>query len=133
MRVMVDTNVLISGLLFPRSCVASVLEHIASRHTLVLASFVTDELRAVIARKFPKMVLTIERLLEKMSYEMVFTPDHIEAGLFAIRDMKDYPVLYTAMTNGVDILVTGDKDFQNVETDAPEIMTPSQYAKIYMS
>ena len=74
----------------------------------------------------------VERLLEKMSIELVYTPDHIESGLFEIRDMKDYPVFYTAMTNGVDVLVTGDKDFANVDVDMPEIMTPTQFAETYM-
>ncbi len=46
--------------------------------------------------------------------------------------MKDYPVLYTAMTNGVDVLVTGDKDFANVDVEMPEIMTPTQFAETYM-
>jgi len=132
MRIMVDTNILISALLFPQSRVSRILENIASQHTLVLASFVVDELRAVVARKFSGMVLVVERLLEKMSFELVYTPDHIESGLFEIRDMKDYPVFYTAMTNGVDVLVTGDKDFANVDVDMPEIMTPTQFAETYM-
>ncbi len=80
MRIMVDTNILISALLFPQSRVSRILENIASQHTLVLASFVVDELRAVVARKFSGMVLVVERLLEKMSFELVYTPDHIESG-----------------------------------------------------
>ena len=132
MRVMVDTNILISALLFPKSRVSRLLENIASQHTLVLASFVVDELRAVVARKFPGMVPVVERLLEKMSFEWVYTPNQIESGLFEIRDMKDYPVLYTAMTNGVEVLITGDKDFAGVDVDMPEIMTPTQFEETYM-
>lgn len=37
-------------------------------------------------------------------------PDTLEEGLFNIRDIKDYPVLYTAIIENVDILITGDKD-----------------------
>lgn len=47
--------------------------------------------------------------------------------MFEIRDPKDYPVLYTAMINGVDILVTGDEDFASVSVDMPRIMTPVQF------
>lgn len=132
MRVMVDTNVIISALLFPQSRVSQILENIASHHTLVIASFVVDELRAVTAKKFPKMILAVERLLEKISYELVYTPNQIESGIFEIRDIKDYPVLYTAMTNGVDVLITGDKGFADVDVDIPEIMTPAQYVETYM-
>jgi predicted nucleic acid-binding protein len=37
--------------------------------------------------------------------------------LFEIRDMMDYPVLYTAIIEDVDVLVTGDKDFADVEVE----------------
>ncbi len=30
-----------------------------------------------------------------MSFEYVYTPDEIDRELFIIRDVKDYPVLYT--------------------------------------
>ena len=132
MRVMVDTNVLISALLFPKSLVAGVLTYIVSRHTLVLSSFVVDELRAVVARKFPQNVMTVERLLEEMRFELVYTPLQMARDPFDIRDEKDYPVLYTAMTNGIDVLVTGDKDFAGIDVDYPVILTPAQYIESYM-
>lgn len=67
-----------------------------------------------------------------MSFELVYTSQNIEPGLFDIRDPKDYPVLYTAMTNGVDVLITGDKDFAAVDVDMPEILTPTAYMEKYM-
>lgn len=132
MRVMVDTNVLISALLFPKSLVAGVLTDIVSRHTLVLSSFVVDELRAVVARKLPQKTTTVERLLEEMRFELVYTPLQKARDLFDIRDEKDYPVLYTAMTNGIDVLATGDKDFAGVDVNYPDILTPAQYIESYM-
>lgn len=32
-----------------------------------------------------------------MSFEYVYTPSKMESGLFDIWDVKDYPVLYTAI------------------------------------
>ena len=129
MRIMVDTNVLISALLFPRSQVAMVLADIISRHALVLSSFVVDELKAVVARKFPTKSAAIDVLLDTMRYEYIPTPRHMDEKLFSIRDEKDYPVLYTAIVSDVDLLVTGDNDFANVNVDHPTIMTPAQYAE----
>lgn len=74
MRIMVDTNVLVSALLFPRSNIGRVLEYIAQKHTLVLSSFVIEELRAVTARKFPDRAEAVERMLVGMTYEMVTHP-----------------------------------------------------------
>ncbi len=44
----------------------------------------------------------------------------------------DYPVLNTAIIEDVDILVTGDKDFSDVEIEKPEILTPSEFAEKYI-
>ena len=43
-------------------------------------------------------------------------------GLFEIRDVNDYPVLYTAIIENVDIFITGDKDFLGIGVEIPEIM-----------
>lgn len=67
-----------------------------------------------------------------MSFEYVYTPSEIESGLFNIRDVKDYPVLYTAIIEDVDILVTGDKDFSDIEIERPEIMSPTQFMERYL-
>ena len=40
-----------------------------------------------------------------MSYEYVYTPESVDPDLFQIRDMKDYPVLYTAIIEDVDVLI----------------------------
>ena len=127
MRIMIDTNVLVSGLLFPDSQVNTVLLHIMSKHRLVVPSYVLDEFKDVIRRKFPKQAEQIDDLLKKLSYELAYTPDKMRKDLFAIRDIADYPVLYAAMIEGVDVLLTGDKDFAAVRVDMPKIMTPRKF------
>lgn len=132
MRIMLDTNVLISLLLFPNARMKQMMEYIFTKHELVLSSFVLDELRDVIARKFQSKVFVIERLLLKMEYEYVNTPDNIKNDLFEIRDVDDYPVLYTAIISDIDVLITGDKDFFDVEIEIPEILTPAEYIEKYV-
>ena len=74
MRVMLDTNVLISMILFPGKKFTQMLENITQKHTLVLSSFVVDELGAVIERKFPTRLDAIDRFLSGLAYELVYTP-----------------------------------------------------------
>ena len=131
MRVMLDTNVLISVLLFPGTRMDS-MECIFTKHQLVLSSYVVDELKSVVKRKFPKRELAINKLLMMMSFEYVYTPNEIERGLFAIRDIKDYPVLYTAMIEDIDILITGDKDFSDIDIEKPEILSPTEFMEKYL-
>jgi len=132
MRIMLDTNVLISVMIFPNPRMNSMMEYIFSQHELVLSTFILDELKFVIADKFPQKTSYVEMLLQKMSYELVEIPEKIDPSLFNIRDESDAPVLYSAVKAGADILVTGDKDFAEVEYTHPEIMSPAAFLVKYM-
>lgn len=129
---MLDTNVLVSLLLFPNPHMNSMMELIFTKHELVLSSFIVDELKEVVRRKFPTKDKIVDRLLLKMSYELVYTPEEMDETVFHIRDMKDYPVLYTAIIEDVDILITGDKDFANINIEKPEILTPTGFMAKYL-
>ena len=129
---MFDTNVLISMIIFPNKRFLQMLEFITQKHTLVLSSFVIDELIAVIDKKFPAKKYIIESFLGKLSYEFVYTPHIIPKGLFEIRDINDYPVLYTAIVENIDIFITGDKDFLEVNVEKPEIIIPSDFITKYI-
>ncbi len=52
MRIMVDTNVIISAILFPESLPAKVVEKVMIEHHLVLCSHIIDELHRVFEEKF---------------------------------------------------------------------------------
>ncbi len=132
MRVMLDTNVLLSALLFPGERMDRMMQCIFEEHRLVLSSFVVDELNYVVRRKFPGKLKTVDGLLSAMGFELVYTPREMKQGLFDIRDAKDYPVLYTAIQEDVDILITGDKDFASVNVERPEILTPAQFMARYV-
>lgn len=131
MRIMLDTNVLFSMILFPGKSFEKLFVHITENHTLVLSTFVISELKYVTERKYPERLQFIDRFLSELSYELVYTPDNIDYSLFDIRDLNDYPVLYSAILSDVDILITGDKDFKDVDIDYPEIMTPHEYILRY--
>ena len=129
---MLDTYVMISALLFPGARMDAMMNCIFTQHQLVLSSYVVDELKSVVRRKFPKKEQAIDKLLMMMSFEYVYTPKKIESGIFDIRDVKDYPVLYTAIIEDVDILVTGDKDFADINIERPEIMTPTEFMEEFL-
>ena len=131
MRVMLDTNVLISALLFPSEHMTKLFENLVVNHTVVLCSYVIDELHMVVERKFPNKADVVEKLLGRMSYELVYTPKTIDKAMLEIRDVKDYPVIYTAILEEVDVLVTGDRDFEDLELKRPEILTPTAFMERY--
>lgn len=131
MRIMIDTNILVSTILFSSTQMNELIRVITEKHKLILSSFVIEELMGVVKRKFKNKEEAVDRFLSKFPYEMVYTPKETVQGLFKIRDEKDYPVLYTAIIEDVDILITGDKDFADIDIEKPEILTPIQFLEKY--
>lgn len=132
MRIMLDTNVLISAILFRSENLSRLIEKVVEDYTLVLSTYVVEELKLVVDRKFPSKMKAIEKFLTALSYELVYSPENYDGTLlFEIRDDKDYMVLHTAIITDVDILITGDKDFKYVEIERPEILTPREFLEKY--
>jgi putative PIN family toxin of toxin-antitoxin system len=129
---MVDTNILVSAILLESAKINDFFKIVFAKHTLVLASYTIKELREVAEEKFPDKASVIDEVLERMTYESANTPQDIEPDLFEVRDPDDYPVLYTAINAGVDVLVTGDKDLLVVDVDSPEILKPGAFLEHYV-
>jgi len=64
---MIDTNVLISAVLFGNSKLAQAVIDISDKYTVVLCSQIIDELHDVFNRKFPLKVIALEKFLCKLS------------------------------------------------------------------
>ena len=129
MRILVDTNILFSALVFPRSKPARALLYIADNHEIVLCDRNIAELRDIrdiLGRKAPKYLPDAEVLLAEMSYELIPAVDHAEK---LIRDAKDQPILNAAIVSDVDIILTGDKDFLSLDMEHPKCMTVAQFLK----
>ncbi|HYE80808.1 MAG TPA: putative toxin-antitoxin system toxin component, PIN family [Clostridia bacterium] len=132
MRIMIDTNIIISAILFPNSSPSKFIEEVTSKHSIVLCSHIIDELHRVFNRKFKDKLLYLEKFLSKFSFELVYTPQDIEIDKYPdIRDVADLPILVSAIVEDVDVIVTGDKDFFDVEIEKPEIITVKEYFERY--
>ena len=131
MRVLVDTNVIISAALFPKGKVSYVLSHLFESHTVVIASYSIEECKQVFLRKFPDKIAVLATFLGSIDYESFETPKKIAVDKFPfIRDVQDLPILASAILSDVDILITGDKDFDDIEISKPLIFTPNEYYKL---
>lgn len=131
MRIMIDTNILLSALVFRSARMTNLIDYIAEKHTLVICSYVIEEFENVITRKSLRYKNVIDVFLSKLSFEMAYTPEWKES-MPSIRDEKDKPVLASAIVADVDILITGDKDFSELEIERPEILTPSEFLEQYV-
>lgn len=124
MRILVDTNVLFSALLFPGSKPAQALLRVASVHELVLCDRNIAELREILRRKASRFLPDAEVLLAELSYDLIPAVDHAEK---LIRDAKDQPILNAAIVYDVDVILTGDKDFLSLDMEHPRCLTAAEF------
>ena len=133
LRVVLDTNVLLSGVAYPVSIPGKIMA--AWRHgsvDVILSGFILDELRRVLPRLASRHSLSaaeIEDFVDILSIQAEIVdplPNHEPE----LRDQNDQPVLGTLLaalrTGGVDYLVTGDKDLLALSESFP-IVTPAQF------
>jgi predicted nucleic acid-binding protein len=105
---------------------------LTDKHTIVVCDYVIQELRLVTERKFlPRMPL-LDRFFLELPFELVYTPKTIDMEEYPqMRDVKDYPILATAIIEDIDIFITGDKDFLVMDVETPEIMTMTEFLEKY--
>ena len=124
MRILVDTNILFSALLFPHSKPAQALLYAVDHHEIVLCGRNITELRDILKRKASKYLPDAEVLIAELPYELIPAVDHAEK---LIRDAKDQPILNAAIVADVDAILTGDKDFLSLEMEHPRCLTAAQF------
>lgn len=133
LRVVLDTNVLLSGIAFPGSIPGKILSawRMGSLE-VVLSDFILEELRRVLPRLSHRHGLTsqeIEDLLDILSVQAEIL-EHHSPNEQLLRDTNDLPVLGTLLaaihSGGADYLITGDKDLL-VLADRYPVISPADF------
>jgi putative PIN family toxin of toxin-antitoxin system len=133
LRVVLDTNVLLSGIAYPASVPGKILA--AWRHgsvDVLLSAYILDELRRVLPRLAHRHGLTsaeIDDLVDALSIqaEVIEPLPDLEPDL---RDFDDQAVLGTLLAaleaSGANYLITGDKDLLAMPERYP-IVAPAAF------
>lgn len=133
MRVLIDTNVLISVALNPNGVPFQAYKKAASypNRGLICEQNV-DELKRIFNKKFPAKLAALDKFLAiaLVTLELVSVPDEEIGEELLVRDINDWPILRAAIKAKADILLTGDKDFLEAGIENPRIMTPAEFVEI---
>lgn len=128
LRVVLDTNVLVSGLAYPGSVPGRIVT--AWRQgglEVALSRYILDELVRVLPR-LPRVRMTPTEIRD-LADSFMFLADVVEpAGAQDpnLRDPADQPVLQTLVAAKAHYLITGDKDLLAVANRYP-IVTPADF------
>lgn len=129
-RVVVDTNVLISGFLWqgtPKKCLDAF--RYENAYILILSTELVDEFLSKLLHKFKVEPTIARRWVSELSIygEKVFPMYTTEI----CRDPRDNKILDTAQQGKADFIVTGDKDLLILKNfHDTEIIPPKSFWKI---
>lgn len=130
MRVLIDTNVLISAALNFDGVPFQAYTKAASypNHGMICEQNV-DEMKRIFNKKFPKRLAALDKFLSLalLTLEVVPVPTDNNVSELQIRDIKDRPILRATINARADILLTGDKDFLESGLENPRIITPADF------
>lgn len=133
MRVLIDTNVLISAALRAYGTPWQAYQKAASypNRGLICEQNV-DEIKRIFNKKFPHRLASLNKFLSValLTLELVPVPDSVFSAETQIRDENDRPILRAAIKAKADILLTGDKDFLESKVTHPAIMTPAEFLQL---
>ena len=130
MRVMIDTNIIISVILRPKGRAAqSFFKAICPPYQPLVCDYVVEELRKKIQEKFPDCVKELNDFLADILplIQVVMTPKTRLQGEDTIRDPKDWPILRAALNAHADLLLTGDKDFLEASLSTPRVVSVAEF------
>lgn len=133
MRVMIDTNILISSILGHGTPFQAYVKAVSYPNQGVICSQIVDEMRRIFNRKFPKKIPAMERFLTMalQTLELVQIPETKFEQESSIRDVKDRTILRAAIADHVDIILTGDKDFLESGLSHPQIKTAAEFINMF--
>lgn len=132
MRVILDTNVLVSGLMYPKSVPGAALAAWREgRFDLVLPLEQLQEIGRVLAYpKIRKIVRWDDDAIGLFLKQLYLRADVVEppAQDIAVRDVGDLHVLQARAAGAAELLVTGDDDLLALR-DRFAIETPADFVK----
>ena len=132
MRIMLDTNIFISMIFFPSAQTRELARRLTESHQIVVCDYVIEELRLVTERKFPEKRKFLDRFFMELPFELAYTPKELDLNEFPeMRDVKDSPILATAIMENIEVFLTGDKDFLVLDVESPEILTMKAFLEQY--
>jgi putative PIN family toxin of toxin-antitoxin system len=111
--VLIDTNILVSGLVFLEGNEHRILRRAEDKTiTLVLPEFVLEEAREVLDRRFPGHEMFLDVFLLRAEHSIVLSSridQDIALHQGEVRDAKDAAVLTSTILAKPNFAVTGDK------------------------
>lgn len=108
MRVVFDTNIFISALVFPASQAEKAIQKIIERDTLLISKAIINEVLLVLSRKFSSGSEELSRVAVHLAELGKIVRPAKKVSVF--QDETDNRIIECALGGRADVIVTGDKE-----------------------
>lgn len=122
MKILLDTNVLISALIFGGQTGVLLNMLFESEHELYVSDYIDREFKDILEKKWPQKAEKVYLLFRKLNINFCSSTKDC---LGRLRDKKDEPVLSDAIYHKIDVILSGDRDFLEAEMERPLIYSPA--------
>lgn len=127
MNIVIDTNVWIAAFISPRGRSSELVEHCVLLHKIYCSEFILDELREKWIVKFRREPADVSDALALIR-SRVYLVSPIQIQSPASRDIKDNPILGTAVAARAERIITGDKDLLSMSSfEGIRIVSPAEF------
>jgi putative PIN family toxin of toxin-antitoxin system len=124
MRIVLDTNVLISAILFGGVPEQVVIKILGGPHNLVISPYVIEETNRILETKFAVSPDTLELVNQVFAHAEV---KYFQPFLHIVKDEPDNRIIETAVKGRADAIVTGDKLLLSLgQYQAIHVITPGK-------
>ena len=129
MKVLFDTNVLISVILNPNGKPKESLSKAITFYEACACQATIEELHETFNKKFPRKMNDMNDFIKFVLPHMTIIPVPEEEIPLEkkIRDIDDRLILRAAVNAEIDIIISGDKDLLESGVKDPAILTPFQF------
>ncbi len=133
MKVLIDTNILISSALNANGTpFKAFIKAVSAPNQGIICEQNLDEMRRVFNRKFPDKISALESFLalSMLTLKVVPIPDTVHSSEKQVRDADDRPILRAAIAAEADIIITGDLDLLEAGLNYPKVLSATQFLEI---
>ena len=129
MKLLIDTNVIISGIT-ARGYSFDVIKDAIDKHAVYYTSYLLEEIQRTLSTKFSlsKDVIHFSIFIIKRDLIKGKTASKVEN---VCRDPDDNQILADAFANEIEVIITGDRDLLDLKSyKGIKIISPREYWKL---
>ena len=134
LKVVLDTNILISALIFPGPAREFVFILLGENIQIIASDYIFREIEEVLKRNKFQDKKVLKSLFELIKKGVIFVKVNSYPQKIPLRDPKDHPIIQTAQKGKAKYLITGDEELLSLKTwRGIKIVKISQFRQLLLA